>query len=160
VLAQWEQDLNHVQDSAAAPALKYDGSALRLTRHTPEGVQFVVWTRQGQQLWRWASPPVTRVQDLQDWWMRGQQWSAISGDALAMLDGVSEMQVYYFQGNDNSWSNAQSTGSQQVAAPPAPPPPGPSSPANSFEREALPRGVRLVLTLPNGPLTRDLMLRP
>ena len=32
VMAQWEQDLTQIQDTAAAPALRFDGSALRLTR--------------------------------------------------------------------------------------------------------------------------------
>jgi general secretion pathway protein J len=159
VLAQWEQDLNQVQDSAAAPAMKFDGAAMRLTRRTPNGMQFVVWTRQGEQLWRWASPPVTRVQDLQDWWIRGQQWSAISADALAMLDGVSEMQVFYFQARDNNWSNAQSTGNVDVP-PPAPAASGASAPLVTFDREQLPKGVRLQLNLPTGQLTRDLVLRP
>lgn len=159
VLAQWEQDLKQIQDSAAAPALKFDGAALRLTRRTPDGVQFVVWTRQGSQLWRWASPSVTRVQDLQDWWIRGQQWSAISADALNMLDEVSDMQVYYYQSRDNNWSNAQSTGNTEEAPPPAPPASGASG-VVSFEREALPRGVRLQLSLAAGALTRDLLLLP
>jgi general secretion pathway protein J len=144
VLAQWEQDLNQIQDSATTPALTFDGAALRLTRRTPGGLQCVVWTRQGNQLWRWASPAVARVQDLQEGWMRAQQWSAISGEALAMLDGVSEMQVYYFRANDNTWSNAQSSGDK----------------AETEKAQTLPKGVRLQLGLPAGLLTRDLMLRP
>ena len=157
VMAQWEQDLTQIQDTAAAPALRFDGSALRLTRRTPEGIQFVVWTRQGRQLWRWASAPVSRVKDLQEGWMRAQQWSAISTEALAMVDEVSDWQVYYWRANDNSWSNAQSSGDR--AETPAPPASGASGAAPDFEREALPRGVRLQLRLPGGLLTRDLMLR-
>ena len=41
-------------------------------------------------------------------------------EALAMLDGVSELQVYYYRGNDNAWSNAQSSGG--AALPPSDPP--------------------------------------
>jgi general secretion pathway protein J len=178
VLAQWEQDLNQIQDTAVVPALAFDGAALRLTRRAPDGLQFVVWTRQGNQLWRWASPPVTRVQDLNDAWTRGQQWSAISGEALAMLDGVSEMQVYYFRANDNTWSNAQSSGDtaatptptpRAVAVAPSAPAPG-TAPGGAvpgavtvlpdLAAEALPKGVRLQLSLAAGTLTRDLMLRP
>jgi general secretion pathway protein J len=174
VLAQWEQDLNQIQDSAAAPALAFDGASLRLTRRAPGGLQFVVWTRQGSQLWRWASPAVTRVQDLQDWWMRGQQWSAISGEALAMLDGVSEMQVYYFRANDNTWSNAQSSGdtaetaAAKAAAAASLTAKALGSPSDvtaaaaiaDLTAQALPKGVRLQLGLAAGVLTRDLMLRP
>ena len=68
----------------------------------------------------WASPPVTRVQDMQDWWIRDQQWSAISGDALRMLGDIDGWQVYYWRLNDNNWSNAQSSG-DVAPVPPAPP---------------------------------------
>lgn len=167
VLAQWEQDLNQIQDSAAVPALSFDGASLRLTRRTADGLQFVVWTRQGNQLWRWASQPVTHVQALSDAWMRGQQWSAIGSEALAMLDGVSDMQVYYFRSNDNTWSNAQSTGDtaeSAAAVAKAAAAAGAASAAAlvvpDLAAQALPKGVRLQLTLPSGVLTRDLMLRP
>ena len=160
VLAQWEQDLNQIQDSATVPALAFDGASLRLTRRAPGGLQYVVWTRQGHQLWRWASPAVTHVQALSDAWMRGQQWSAISGEALAMLDGVSDLQVYYFRTNDNTWSNAQSTGDAAAVAASG----GTAAAAvvvlPELAAEALPKGVRLQLTLASGVLTRDLMLRP
>jgi general secretion pathway protein J len=158
VLLQWEQDLTQIQQSNAAPGLRFDGASLRLTRRAPGGVQVVVWTLQNRTWYRWAAPPVTRIQDLQEWWIRSQQWAAIQGDALRMLDDVDSQQVYFYRGN--SWSNAQSTG--DIEAPPAPPPPasGASQPQIGGENEALPSGVRLVLTLPSGPLTRDLMVRP
>ena len=152
VLAQWEQDLSQIQQSNAAPGLRFDGASLRLTRRTPTGIQVVVWTLQDRGWYRWAAPPVTRIQDLQEWWIRSQSWAAIQGDALRMLDDVSSQQVYFFRGN--SWSNAQSTG--DVAAPPEQPGSGPVGGDN----EVLPTGVRLVLALPSGLLTRDLMVRP
>ncbi|MBN8488784.1 MAG: prepilin-type N-terminal cleavage/methylation domain-containing protein [Burkholderiales bacterium] len=160
VLTQWEQDLNQIQDSAAAPSLRFDGAALRLTRRSPEGLQFVVWTLQDRQLWRWASPPVTRVQDMQDWWIRGQQWSAISGDALRMLGDVEGWQVYYWRLQDNTWSNAQSTGDVAPVAPPPVQPGEEPPPPPEFDRELLPRGVRLQLQMPPGLMTRDIVLRP
>ncbi len=177
VLAQWEKDLSQIQDTAVVPALAFDGAALRLTRRATNGLQFVVWTRQGNQLWRWASPTLTRVNELTEAYTRGQQWASISGEALAMLDGVSEMQVYYFRHNDNAWSNAQSTGdaaesaaavAQANAALAAKANAdtgktsagGPVSVVPDLAAEALPKGVRLLLTLPAGTLTRDLMLRP
>ena len=145
VLAQWEQDLSQLQQSSAAPGLKFDGASLRLTRRVPNGIQLVVWTLQDRRWYRWAAPPVTRIQDLQEWWIRSQQWSAFKGDALPMLDEVDSQQVYFFRGN--SWSNAQSTGdfeTDQVGG----------------ENEVLPTGIRLVLNLPAGVLTRDLLVRP
>jgi general secretion pathway protein J len=158
VLLQWEQDLSQIQQSNAAPGLRFDGASLRLTRRAPGGVQVVVWTLQNRTWYRWAAPPVTRIQDLQEWWIRSQQWAAIQADALRMLENVDSQQVYFYRGN--SWSNAQSTG--DIEAPPAPPPPasGASQPPVGGENEALPSGVRLILALPGGPLTRDLMVRP
>ncbi|HSI57725.1 MAG TPA: prepilin-type N-terminal cleavage/methylation domain-containing protein [Ideonella sp.] len=171
VMAQWEQDLNQIQQSSAAPGLRYDGSALRMTRRTPDGIQIVVWTLQGSDWYRWASPPVTRIQDLQEWWLRSQQWTAMSADALKMLEGVSGLQVYYYW---NAWSNAQSTGDKVVVpSSNTPPPPNPEDgsggsgsgnepPQNTAvaNEDQLPGGVRLVLTLPNGVLTRDLAIHP
>jgi general secretion pathway protein J len=159
VMAQWEQDLSQIQQSAAAPPLRFDGAALRLTRRTPDGLQLVVWTRQGDTLYRWASPPLTRVRELQDWWLRSQQWSAISDRALRMLASVSAWQIYYYQLGDNSWSNAQSTGN--VALAPQAPASGASAPEDdngAVLDDVLPIGVRLVLSVPSGDLTRDLML--
>lgn len=171
VLGQWEQDLNQIQQSSAAPGLKFDGSTLRMTRRSPEGIRLVMWSRQGTQWYRWTSPAVTRISDLQEWWIRSQQWSAVSSEALLMLDGVSAMQVYYFQQGDNNWSNAQSTGNVAVVAPPSTPPSSPTSPGEGIppsptspgsvggDQEALPLGVRLVITLPAGTLTRDVLMR-
>jgi len=163
VLSQWEQDLTQVQQSNAAPGLKFDGASLRLTRRGPGGIQLVVWTLQGGNWYRWAAPPVTRIQELQEWWIRSQQWSAIQGDALKMLEQVESQQIYFFRGN--SWSNAQSTGDieskpEQPDPPPNAPPGTPPPPQIGGENEALPSGVRLVLKLPTGLLTRDLMVRP
>ena len=159
VLSQWEQDLTQVQQSNAAPGLKFDGASLRMTRRGPGGIQLVVWTLQNGSWYRWAAPPVTRIQDLQEWWIRSQQWSAIQGDALKMLEQVESQQIYFFRGN--SWSNAQSTGDiEQPPAPPETPGSGVPPPPIGGENEALPSGVRLVLKLPTGLLTRDLMVRP
>lgn len=155
VIAQWEQDLSQIQQSSAAPGLKFDGATLRMTRRAPGGIQLVAWTLQGRSWYRWAAPPVTRIQDLQEWWIRSQSWAAIEADALRMLDGVESQQVYFYRGN--AWSNAQSTG--DIEEPPQPPKPG-EPPQIGGENEVLPTGVRLVLALPGGPLTRDLMVRP
>lgn len=159
VLAQWEQDLTQIQQSNAAPGLKFDGASLRMTRRGPGGIQLVVWTLQEGTWYRWAAPPVTRIQDLQEWWIRSQQWSAIQGDALKMLEQVESQQIYFFRGN--SWSNAQSTGDYEQP-PQQPPQPGSDDqkPPIGGENEALPTGVRLVLKVPAGQLTRDLLVRP
>jgi general secretion pathway protein J len=187
VLAQWEQDLAHLQPGPAAPALKFDGAALRMTRRYGEGVQLVMWTLQDQKLYRWTSAPSNRVGELQEWWIRSQQWTAIQKDALVMLPQASAWQVYFFQQGDNNWSNAQSSGNVSKPANPPPPgpgtnpngrstdpqnptPPNPGSPGQQnnpdpkdntdSDDEALPIGVRLLLTVPQGTLTRDIQVRP
>ena len=44
VIAQWEQDLASLQESAAVPALTCDGQSVRLTRRTDGGLQVVAWS--------------------------------------------------------------------------------------------------------------------
>ncbi|MCO5976925.1 PulJ/GspJ family protein [Ideonella oryzae] len=168
---QWEQDLAQLQRTPGVPALKYDGAALRLTRRAKDGLVLVVWMLQGDTLYRWASPPSSRVTDLQEWWLRSQQWSGIRESALPMLGQLSEWQVYYYREGDNTWSNAQSSaGRSNAAAPVAPPPtnpgtggegegtPTPPDTSNDEDADQLPQGVRLVLRLPAGTLTRDVQL--
>ncbi|WP_022980471.1 type II secretion system protein J [Ideonella sp. B508-1] len=166
---QWEQDLAQLQRTPGVPALKYDGAALRLTRRAKDGLILVVWMLQGDTLYRWTSPPSSRVTDLQEWWLRSQQWSGIRDGALPMLGQLSEWQVYYYRQGDNTWSNAQSSaGRSNTATPPATPPPSPGTEgegtpnppdtANEEDADQLPQGVRLVLRLPAGTLTRDVLL--
>jgi len=181
VISQWEQDLQQLQASPGAPPLRFDGSALRLTRRAPDGLMLVVWTRQDNTLYRWASPPVTKLQDLQEWWMRSQQWSSLRDSALPMLTELSNWQVFYYRQGDNSWSNAQSSGNRSTSVRTVPSSAGGASGAGgtgsssgstegntttnqndtngSGDDEDLPIGVRLVLSLPAGVLTRDLQLQ-
>jgi general secretion pathway protein J len=143
-IAQWEQDLLAVHDTAVVPALAFDGSTLRLVRTAAGGVRMVAWSLQGTQWSRWAGPVVTRSGELQDSWMRSRQ--LLGNEQLLLLDDVGELQVYFFRGN--SWSNAQSTG--DIA----------SAPGGAAQREQLPAGVRLVLATGGQPLTRDIVLAP
>jgi general secretion pathway protein J len=158
VIAQWEQDLASIQESAALPALLCDGSTVRLTRRAAGGMQVVAWAlRPGAgsyTWWRWASPIVTTVGELQENWLRTQQFQGGEPGQLRALDGLASWQVYFYQGN--TWSNCQSTGN--VVAPAA----GASA---APTRVALPAGVRSVLEFApgsghNGMLTRDSLLGP
>jgi general secretion pathway protein J len=178
-IQQWQQDLDQIQESTGVPALRFDGAALRLTRRSTDGLLLVVWTVQNGTLYRWASPPVTRIQDLQEWWLRTQQWSGLRNGALAILDNVQDWQVYYYHGGDNTWSNAQSTGNLRVSRSTASDDDDDSSSTSTSSTtttsstssssstdtsdadtaEALPDGVRLVLSLPQGVLTRDTILQ-
>ncbi|MGH8798376.1 MAG: PulJ/GspJ family protein [Caldimonas sp.] len=159
VVAQWEQDLASIQESAALPALLCDGSTVRLTRRAEGGMQVVAWAlRPGAgsyTWWRWASPIVTTVGELQENWLRTQQFQGGEPGQLRALDGLASWQVYFYQGN--TWSNCQSTGNIVAA---------PVGGANAAPaRVALPAGVRSVLEFApgsgqNGMLTRDSLLGP
>ena len=160
VLAQWQTDLGAVQDTGAVPPLVFDGATLRLTRSVPDGVQVVVWSMRPQgtaNAWeRWASPAVTGSAALQDSWFTSQQLQRGEPGQLRTLEGLSQWQVYFFQGN--SWSNAQSTGNVAAPAPAA-------AASAAAPRQALPSGVRVVLTFApgsglNGSITRDSLLGP
>jgi general secretion pathway protein J len=160
VIAQWDQDLASLQDSnRAVPELVCDGSTVRMTRRAEGGLQVVAWAlRPGATdftWWRWASPPVRTVGELQDHWVRTQQLQGGEPGTLKTLTGLIGWQVYFYRGN--GWSNCQS--SNDVAAPAAP---GVSAVA---PREVLPTGVRMVLTFApgsgrNGSLVRDTLIGP
>lgn len=148
VIGQFEQDLQAVQDTIAAPGLAFDGASLRLTRRTEGGMQLVVWSvREG--VWqRWTTPAMTKTGELQEAWMRSQQLQGNEPQQLRVLDGVQGWQLYYYR--ENGWSNAQSTGTVVTA---------PAGSASAPPRELLPSGVRMVMELPEGTLTRDVLMR-
>ena len=163
VIAQWQQDLASIQDTAVVPtALSCDGASVHLTRRTPTGLQVVAWTLRpgnagsGASWQRWAGPPVTTTGALQDSWLRSLQLQGDEPGTVRTLSGLSQWQVYFYQGN--SWSNCQSTGNIAAVAPAA-------SAASAVFRQALPKGVRIVLSFAegsgtSGELTRDTVLGP
>ncbi len=152
-LAQWETDLEAVQDSGVVPALQFDGASLRLTRRTDAGLQLVVWSLRGGSWMRWSAPPATRAQALQEAWLRSQQLIGNEAGQLRALQGLEGWQLYFWRGN--SWSNAQSTGDQAE----------PGEAPGASQRQQLPGGVRVVLGFAPGSghagtLTRDVLLAP
>ncbi|GAB4126133.1 MAG: hypothetical protein Fur0014_23200 [Rubrivivax sp.] len=148
VLTQWDQDLAALHESAAAPPLQFDGRTLRLTRTADGGVRVVAWTLRDGAWYRWAGPVVLRQAELQQSWLASLQHQGGEPGELRLVDAEG-WQLYFWRGN--AWSNAQSSGNtaQRTAG---------ESPLDA--REELPDGVRLVLTLPEGPLTRDLLVPP
>ena len=152
ILAQWEQDLTTIHDSGVVPPLAFDGQTLLLTRTMGGGVGLVAWSLRNGKWLRWAAPPTTRINALQDAWLRSQQLLGTEVEQLHLLDDVSEWKVYYFRGN--AWTNAQSTG--DLAQPPA----TAASGAVGQQREVLPDGIRLVVTTGRRVLTRDIALGP
>lgn len=153
VLAQWERDLQAVQDGMGVPGLAFDGSNLRLTRASEGGLQLVVWTLRDGALYRWASTPLTETNEVQEAWLRSQQLLGDEPGTLKVQDEVSGWQVYFYRGN--GWSNPQSASDRPsgLGAPSGADAPGPGRGA-----ETLPTGVRLLMTLPAGSLTRDVLM--
>lgn len=156
VLAQWEQDLAAVETTGVVTqALACDGASLRMTRRADEGIQLVVWALRNGTLSRWASPPVTTRRALQEHWLRSQQLVGSEPGHLALLAGVSDWQIYFYQ--RNAWANCQSSGDVAQA-------PSPAGSAVAPEL-LLPNGVRLMLGFGEGSgfvgnLTRDTRLSP
>jgi general secretion pathway protein J len=162
-LAQWERDLWAVLATGAVPVLRFDGANVRMTREAADGgVQVVVWSRREGAWWRWASSGVTRTADLQELWLRSQQLMGLEAGTVKVLDSLDGLQLYFHR--DNAWTNAQSTGDSggPSAGPPSGGPAGGPRPGAlpAPLDERLPNAVRLVLNLPAGTLTRDLLMPP
>lgn len=156
MMNQWELDLSQIEDRAIVPALAFDGRALRLSRRTEAGVQIVVWSLQEGTWMRWASPSMVRGAELQEIWMRSQQLQGTEPQQVKLLEGVRTWQVYFYRGT--AWTNAQSTG-DAAPAPEGANPGGGANPGSQPARQAPPSGVRLVIELPEGTLTRDVLVR-
>ena len=144
-LSQFDYDIAQLVNSKVLPqALMWDGATLRFTRRTPDGLQLVIWTVQDRRWQRWASAPTTHMSDLTDAWMRSQQWSAISGNAVTVLKDVDAFNFILCNPNGLqvvgcSWNNAGSNmgvvASGNVFIPPS--------------------GLRITLKLPEGDLVRE-----
>lgn len=160
VLAQWEQDLGQLHDTALVPAIAFDGQTLRLVRRRADGLQVVAWALREGRWMRWASPVVNRAAALQDAWLASQQLLGNEPEQLLLMEEIASWQIYFFRGN--AWSNAQSSAGNAPGAPAAP------ASAPQPARAELPSGVRLLLTMQAGAaegapartITRDLLLAP
>ena len=141
-----------VVNTGTVPPMNFDGQSLLLTRRTEQGVALVAWALRSGTWQRWVSPGTTRAQVLQEHWLAAQQLQGAEPGQLTLLTNVSEWQLYYYRGN--AWSNAQSSAGTVAVAPA----PGASAPA--AVQNPLPDGVRMVLSLPEGKLTRDLAMGP
>lgn len=157
VLMQWEQDLAALYNSnGAVPAdFTFNGATMLMTRRTGSGVQVVAWSLHNGEWLRWAGPPVTQGQQLLEQWMRVQQLNGDEPQQLHAAKGVSTWQLHCYR--NNGWSNCQSSG--DVVQPAAPVAEGTRA---ATARQALPGGVRLIVTFDSGALqgslTRDVML--
>jgi len=157
-LAQWDADLDAALATEQVPPLDFDGRVLRLTRSDPDqgpdsGLRVVGWSLQadpasGALRWaRWTSAPLRRGSELEQAWQQAAQWGRNPGaqDRLqqVLLTPVTAWQLFYHRGG--AWSNPQSAeGSSDTATAPG------LNPAQTPATQALPDGVRLLLTLPTG----------
>ena len=152
-MAQYEYDISQIVDSKVLPQpVMFDGATLRIARRTPDGMQLVAWSLQDRRWQRWASASTTHMNELTDAWMRSQQWGAIAGGAIAVLDNVDSFQIYVCNPANSgcSWNNVQSTQGTQQGTPQGPG--GPAAPV------AQPVALRVVLKNDTGEITRDLEL--
>jgi len=157
-MSQFEYDMSQVVDSKVLPRpIMFDGATLRVARRSPAGIQLVLWTLQDRRWQRWASPPYIHMTDLTDAWMRSQQWGAISGSAVTVLENVDDFQVYVcnpatIATSGCSWNNVQST---QGATAATPPPVVVSGAAATPVTTTQPNGIRILLKVPEGEITRE-----
>ena len=183
-VAQWTADLDALEQQPGFSSLEWDGRALRLLRRNSrapgEGLYVVAWAQgaraQGSVWMRWQSEPLTSRAQLLAAWSQAALWAQNPGDAErkqeVLITPLVSWQIVFFRGG--AWSNALSS-ADVVITPPAPGPqsdttaktPPDSSPAPENgpgvppgKTEAMPDGIRLVLTLPKesvigGTITRD-----
>jgi len=103
---------------------------------------------------RWASPAHTTRAELQDTWLRSQQFQGQEPGQLRALEGISQWQVYFYRGN--AWSNAQSSAGTTTAAAAAGPPAAASAASGVTGNPppsagpALPSAVRLIIEFAEG----------
>ena len=150
-LGQWAADLDAIALQANTPSLAWDGRVLRVLRRgsaSPgDGLRVVGWSQRqvdGIAYWlRWQSPSLRTRAELDAAWGQAARWgqNPSSEDQLreVRISPLSQWQIFYFR--NNAWTNPQSS-------------------ASATDANALPEGVRLVLTLPagqaiSGVLTRD-----
>lgn len=162
-LAQWQADLNALQETGLQAALDFNGRVLRLTRRAPvgtpeaaNGLHVVAWTLQpdtnnGLRWARWMSAPLRQRHELEQAWQRAAQWaedphrnSDTETEQQWLLTPVTAWQLLYHRGGN--WSNPQSSADMATNIPRTVATP--------------PDGIRLQLTLPNttdpsGTLTVD-----
>lgn len=159
-LTQWETDLDALASQPGQRSLSWDGSTLRMVRHTNEesidGLQVVAWylsrRHSGGEWVRWQSEPVHTRTALSLAWEAAAQLGKRDNETrnpreLTLLP-LDRWQLYYYRGN--SWSN-------------------PLSSSGIEDREdgidhSVPEGIRLMLTLASGQsitgvITRDWLRR-
>jgi general secretion pathway protein J len=170
-LAQWQTDLDQLTELSGTPSWDWDGRVLRLTRrsasaptpNTAPSVQVVAWTwrndpgRPGGGDWqRWQSGPLQQRGDWQNAWTLAQQWGqtpdASTRAGQVQIHPLAGWQLFVHRGG--SWTNPLSSA---AVNPDGPNPanvgnPNPAGTAPNSNAQTVPDGVRLLLSLPPGPV--------
>lgn len=158
-LAQWQADLDALEDLAPEPAPVFDGLVIQWVRRAaplPDddapGWQIVAWGLQSdaegtRRLARWSSPVLRERLALLQAWQAARLWARNPTEELraqqTLLPAVQDWQLFYYRGG--AWSNPQSSS-------------GTAADAETGDTAA-PSGIRLLLTLPGegAPETRQLL---
>lgn len=175
-LAQWQTDLDQLTELIGTPSWDWNGQVLRLTRRTadaplpnnststaspspvPASVRVVAWTwrsnpgRPGGGDWqRWQSQPLSQRQEWQTAWTLAAQWGQASSDSTRagqiQIHPLSGWKLFVHIGG--SWANPLSSNAVTAVKPDS------TSVAPNTSTVPIantPDGVRLVLTLPPGPV--------
>ena len=186
-LAQWGADLDALALQPNTPSIDWDGRALRLLRRgsqsNAEGLHVVAWSqrRVGDTLYwlRWQSPALTTRAALQAAWGQAARWGQNPSDEdrqqEVRISPLLGWQIFFYRGG--AWTNPLSSADAATGAAAAPelaastPGAATGSLAGGLgsavarallapSANAMPDGVRLMLTLPadqaiSGLLTRD-----
>jgi general secretion pathway protein J len=170
-LAQWGADLDALAQQPDTPSIDWDGRALRLLRRGSqsggEGLHVVAWSqrRVGDKLYwlRWQSPPLTTRAALRQAWNQAARWGQNPSDAERQsevrITPLLGWQIFFYRGG--AWTNPLSSADTVAAGTPQTPASGATAPtAGGGLANAMPDGVRLLLTLPadqaiSGLITRD-----
>ena len=183
-LAQWGADLDALAQQPNIPSIDWDGRALRLLRQgsqsAGEGLHVVAWSqrRVGDTLvWlRWQSPPLTTRAALQSAWNQAARWGQNPSDddrqREVRITPLLGWQIFFYRGG--AWTNPLSS-ADAAAQTSLPQSPARGAVGSLFAgigtngeptakiatgSNAMPDGVRLVLTLPaelavSGVINRD-----
>ena len=152
-LTQWQTDLDQLSEQPGTSSWHWDGQVLRLTRRAnapDEALQVVAWTwrsnpgRPGGGDWqRWQSAPLTLRADWQNAWALARQWGQTPTEATrsgqVQIHPLAGWQIFVHRGG--SWTNPLSSDAVNTGTTSPAPAPG-----------STPVGVRLILTLPQGPV--------
>jgi general secretion pathway protein J len=152
-LAQWQTDLDQMAELNDKPSWLWDGKVLRLTRRanaSEEAIQVVAWTWRsdagnpaGGDWQRWQSAPLTSQAAWRQAWGTAEQWSQSPNDdsraGQVQIHPLSGWQIFVHRGG--SWANPLSSDVVAVGNTNAP----------TAKPGTPPDGVRLILSLPQGP---------